>query len=119
MSSYQLIFIYFKTSDFQNNKFVLDFSDTHLVYQIKFLADSDCYITLMNCNLVIQNDYVELTKEIKELSQIARFLNKKGADVYFKDAIGKEKLIFAFWYPGQRLTPDLKSTYQQYSDNNE
>ena len=101
MSSYQLIFIYFKTSDFQNNKFVLDFSDTQLVYQIKFLADSDCYITLMNCNLVIQNDYVE------------------GADVYFKDAIGKEKLIFAFWYPGQRLTPDLKSTYQQYSDNNE
>ena len=52
------IFFYFKEMPLEaNNKFMLDFSSTELIYQINFSIENDCYITTMNYHLVIANDY--------------------------------------------------------------
>ena len=63
------IFFYFKETLLQaNNKFTLDFSSMELIYQINFSTEYDYYITTMNCNLIIANDYGDLLNDIKELS---------------------------------------------------
>ena len=55
------IFFYLKETPFKaNDKFMLDFSNTELVYQINFSTENDYYITTMNCNLVIANNYDDL-----------------------------------------------------------
>ena len=51
-----------------NNKFTLDFASTELIYQINFSTENDYYITTINCNLVIVNEYGDLLEDIKELS---------------------------------------------------
>ena len=73
------IFFYFKETPLEaNNKFTLDFSNTKLVYHINFSNENDYYITTMNCNLVIANDYGDLLDDIKELSTKSRLLFEKG-----------------------------------------
>ena len=69
------IFFYFKETLLQaNNKFTLDFSSMELIYQINFSTEYDYYITTMNCNLIIANDYGDLLDDIKELSTKSRLL---------------------------------------------
>ena len=69
------IFFYFKETLLQaNNKFTLDFSSMELIYQINFFTEYDYYITTMNCNLIIANDYGDLLNDIKELSTKSRLL---------------------------------------------
>ena len=69
------IFFYFKETLLQaNNKFTLDFSSMELIYQINFSTEYDYYITTMNCNLIIANDYGDLLNDIKELSTKSRLL---------------------------------------------
>ena len=64
------IYFYFKQTTLDaNNKLTLDFSNTELVYQKKFSPKNDYYITTMNCNLIIANDYGDLTQDIKDLSE--------------------------------------------------
>ena len=64
------IYFYFKETPLEtNNKFTLDFSNTELVYQINFSPKNDYYITTMNCNLTIANDYDDVTQDIKDLSE--------------------------------------------------
>ena len=64
------IYFYFKVTPLDtNNKFTLDFSNTELVYQINFSPKNDYDITTMNCNLIIANDYDDVTQGIKDLSE--------------------------------------------------
>ena len=65
------------------NRFKLDFSNTELIYQINFSIENDYYITTMNCNLVIANDYGGLLYNIKKLSTKSRLLLEKGAAYQF------------------------------------
>ena len=60
-----------------NNKFKPDFANTELVYQINFSKENDYYITRMNRNLFIANDYGDLLEDIKELSTKSRLLLEK------------------------------------------
>ena len=63
------IFFYFKeTPTGVDNKFTLDFSNTELIYQINVSNENDYYITTMNCNLIISDDYGGLLDGIKKLS---------------------------------------------------
>ena len=63
------IFFYFKeTPTGVDNKFTLDFSNTELIYQINVSNENDYYITTMNRNLIISNDYGGLLDGIKKLS---------------------------------------------------
>ena len=59
--------------------FILDFSNTELIYQINFSTQNDYYITTMNCNLVIAKDYGGLLDNIKKLLAKSRLLLEKGA----------------------------------------
>ena len=52
-----------------NNRFMLDFSNTELIYQINLSTENDYYITTMNCNLIIANDFLDRLKDIKDLSE--------------------------------------------------
>ena len=63
------MFFYFIGTPLEaNNKFTLDFASTELIYQINFSTENDYYITTINCNLVIVNEYGDLLEDIKELS---------------------------------------------------
>ena len=64
-----------------DNKFTLDFSNNELIYQINFTTDY--YITTMNCNLVIANDYDGLLGNIKKLLIKSQLLLEKGAAYQF------------------------------------
>ena len=76
------IFFYFKETPLEaNNKFTLDFSGTELVYQINFSNENDYYITTMNYNLVIMNDYGDLLDDIKELSTKSQLLLEKDQHI--------------------------------------
>ena len=78
-----------------NNKFTLDFSNTELVYQINFFPKNDYYITTINCNLIIANDYGDVTQDIKDLSKKSQLLLEKGPPYQFK-------LVFVYllhYYP--------------------
>lgn len=78
------IFFYFKETPIdENNKFVLDFSTTESVYQVNFLTKNDYYVTTVNCNLVIANDYGNLLKDVRELSTKSRLLLEKGPAYQF------------------------------------
>ena len=69
------IFFYFNETKVESNrKFTLDFLNTELIYQINFSTENDYYITSMNCNLVIANDYGNLLNSNKE--QVGCFLKK-------------------------------------------
>ena len=78
------IFFYFKETPLEaNNKLTLDFSNTELVDQKNFSNENRYYITTMNCNLVIANDYGDLLDDIKELSTKSRLLLEKGPAYQF------------------------------------
>ena len=60
------IFFHFKETPLGvDNRFTLDFSHTELICQINFSTENDYYITTMNGNLVIANDYGGPLDEIK------------------------------------------------------
>ena len=65
------IYFYFKETMLDtNNKFTLDFSNTELVYQINFSPKIDYYyIKTMNCNLIIANDYGNVTQDINDIPE--------------------------------------------------
>ena len=67
--SQESIFLCFKTAEFLKNKFVLDFLQTEVVYQIRFSTEKDYYITSMNCNLIIHDGYEHVSDKIKQLSK--------------------------------------------------
>ena len=72
------IFFYFKEMQLEvNSKFTLDSSKKELVYQINFSKENDFFITTLNCNLVIANDYGDLLDDIKELSTKSWLLLEK------------------------------------------
>ena len=78
------IFFYLKETPLEvGNTFTLDFSYTELIYLINFSTKNNYYITTMNCNLVIANDYGGLLEDIKKLSKKSRLLSKKGAAYQF------------------------------------
>ena len=90
------IFFYFKETSIEaNNKFMLDFPDTELVYQINFSNENDYYITTMNYNLVIMNDYGDLLDDIKELSTKSQLLLEKGPANQFGLSLIKLALSFS------------------------
>ena len=93
------IFFYFKETPIdENNKFVLDFSTTESVYQVNFLTKNDYYVTTVNCNLVIANDYGNLLKDVRELSTKSRLLLEKGPAYQFD----LEYITLAFFLPRLR-----------------
>ena len=72
------IYFYFKETPLDaNNKSTLDFSNTDLVYQINFSPKNDYYITTINCNLIITNDYGDVTQDIKDLSEKKLIIARK------------------------------------------
>ena len=78
------IFFYFKETPVDVNKrFTLDFSNTELIYQINFSTENDYYITTMNCNLVIANNFGDRVKDLKDLSEKSRLLLKNGPAYQF------------------------------------
>ena len=91
------ICFYFKETPLDaNNKLTLDFSNTELVYQKKFSPKNDYYITTMNCNLIIANDYGDLTQDIKDLSEKSWLLLEKGPAYQFKLAF----VCLLYYHPG-------------------
>ena len=70
--SQEPIFLYFKTADFLKNKFVLDFSQTEVEYQIRFSTEKNYCRTSMNCNLIIHDNYEHV--KIKQLSKKSNLL---------------------------------------------
>ena len=78
------IFFYFKETPLGvDNRCTLDFSNTELIYKINFSSDNNYYITTMNCNLVIANNYGGPLEDIKRLSTKSRLLLGKGASYQF------------------------------------
>ena len=62
------IYFYFKETPLDtNNKFTLDFSNTEVIYQTNFSPKNGYYITAMNCNLIIANNYSHVKQDIKDL----------------------------------------------------
>ena len=56
------VFFYFEETPIGvDNRFTLDFSNTELIYLIKFSTENDYHITTMNCNLVIARILESLT----------------------------------------------------------
>ena len=72
--SQEIIISYLKTAEFLKNKFVLDFLQTEKEY----------YITSMNCNLIIHEDYELVSDEKKHLSKKSNLSFQKGPDCLFK-----------------------------------
>ena len=63
-------YFYFKETPLDaNNKFKFDFSNTELIYQINFTPKNDYYITIMNCNLIIANNYGDVRQNMKYVSE--------------------------------------------------
>ena len=113
--SQEPIFLYFKTAEFLKNKFVLDFLQTEVVYQIRFSTKKDYYITSMNCNLIIHDDYEHVSDEIKQLSKKSNLLLEKGPDCFFK--IDEENPNIKFYNFGQLKSKGKPMPYQKYPQN--
>ena len=107
------IYFYFKETMLDtNNKFTLDFSNTELVYQINFSPKKDYYITTMNCNLTIANDYDDVTQDIKDLSEKSWLLLEKGPAYQFKLAF----VYLLYYYPGQNGKTEVLD-FLSYKEN--
>ena len=51
------LFTYFKEIALnKNNKFILEFSQTDQIYKVHFSLKKDYFITLMNCDLNLEQD---------------------------------------------------------------
>ena len=75
------VFIYFKEIALdENNKFMLECSQTDQMYKVHFSPKKDYFITPMNCNLDLQEDLKNTNSldEMKELSEKSRLLLEKG-----------------------------------------
>ena len=57
------VFIYFGKILFDNNKFVLDFSDDEFVQKVDFEKNVNYYIASLDCNLILKG---EIKKDIKK-----------------------------------------------------
>ena len=63
---------------------MLDFLQTEVGYQIRFSTEKDYYITSMNFNLIIHDDYEHVSDEIKQLSEKNNLLLEKSPDFFLK-----------------------------------
>ena len=63
---------------------MLDFSQTEVGYQIRFSTEKDYYITSMNFNLIIHDDYEHVSDEIKQLSEKNNLLLEKSPNFFLK-----------------------------------
>ena len=50
------VFIYFGKILFDNNKFVLDFSDDEFVQKVDFEKNVNYYIASLDCNLILKEE---------------------------------------------------------------
>ena len=113
--SQEPIFLYFKTAEFLKNKFVLDFLETEVLYQIKFSTEKDYYTTSMNCNLIIHEDYEHVSNEIKQLSKKSNLLSEKGP--YYFCKIDEDNPNIKFYNFGQLKSKGKPMPYQKYPQN--
>ena len=75
------IFIYFREVKlYENNKFTFELSRTDQIYTVHFSPKIDYYITSMNCDLNLVQDFKNdgILDEIRELSEKSRKLQAKG-----------------------------------------
>ena len=64
------VFIYFGKILFDNNKFVLDFSDDEFVQKVDFEKNVNYYIASLDCNLILKEEIKKDKKqEIEKLSK--------------------------------------------------
>ena len=82
--SQEPIFLYFKTAEVLKTKFVLEFLQIEVVYQIRLSTEKNYYIFSINFNLIIHEDYEHVSDEIKQLSIKSNLLLEKGPDCFFK-----------------------------------
>ena len=82
--SQEPIFLYFKTAEVLKNKFVLEFLQIEVVYQIRLSTEKNYYIFSINFNLIIHEDYELVSDEIKQLSIKSNLLLEKGPIVFLK-----------------------------------
>ena len=97
------------------NKYVLDFLQTEVGYQIRFSTEKDYYITSMNFNLIIHDDYEHVSDEIKQLSKKSNLLLEKGPDCFFK--IDEENPNVKFYNFGHLKIKSKPMPYQKYLQN--
>ena len=105
-------FLYLKRAELLKNKFVLDFLETEVLYQIKFSTEKDYYTTSMNYNLIIHDDYEYVSDEIKQLSKKSNLLSEKGPDYFCK--IDEENPNIKFYNFGQLKSKVKPMPYQKY-----
>ena len=85
-----------------NNKFLLDFSNTDLIYQINSSTTDEYHIATVNCNLVVANDHGDLLGDIKELSTKSQLLLEKRPAYQFDLSL----LRLPFYFPGMKHEVD-------------
>ena len=67
------------------NRFTLDFSNEIIVNEILFSPDKDYYITSMNCDLKLLEDFQaheDIVDDIKKLSKLGRLLLEKSPNYH-------------------------------------
>ena len=72
------IFKYIKEIELDKIKFMLDFSNMEIIYEIDFLMKNGFYITSLNCNLNVKEYNDNKSKLIKDFSEKSRLLLQKG-----------------------------------------
>ena len=113
--SQEAIFLYFKTAEVLKNKFVLEFLQIEVVYQIRLSTEKNYYIFSINFNLIIHEDYEHVSDEIKQLSIKSNLLLEKGPDCFFK--IDEENPNIKFYNFGQLKSKGKPMPYQKYPQN--
>ena len=102
-----IYFCFKETPLHTNNKFTLDFSNTELVYQIN-------YITTMNCNLIIVNNYRNVTSDTKDLSKWSWLFPERGPAYQFKLTF----VYLLYYYPGLKGKTEVLD-FLYYKENKE
>ena len=95
-----------------NNKFLLDFSNTDLIYQINSSTTDEYHIATVNCNLVVANDHGDLLGDIKELSTKSQLLLEKRPAYQFDLSL----LRLPFYFPGMKHEVD-ELYFLSYQEN--
>ena len=93
---------------------MLDFLQTEVGYQIRFSTEKDYYITSMNFNLIIHDDYEHVTDEIKQLSEKNNLLLEKGLDFFLIDEENPNNKFYNFCQLKSKSKP---MPYQEYLQN--
>ena len=94
---------------------MLNFPQTEVIYQIRFSTGKHYYITSMNCNLIIHDDYEHVRDKIKQFSKKSNLLLEKGPDCFFK--IDEENPNIKFYNFGQLQSKRKPMPYQKYLQN--